>query len=84
MKNIAIQKDLTPIKNYLSEKGYNVQEFEGNTENAVNQFRDADAIVVTGMNQNVLGIENTSTKASIIDANGMRPEEVEKIIQAKK
>lgn len=83
MKSIAIQKDLTPIKNYLSEKGYNVKEFEGNAEFATKQFGDVDAIVVTGLEENVLGMENTSSKASIIDARGMKPEEVEQAIASR-
>jgi hypothetical protein len=54
MKNIAVQKNLTPIKDYLSNKGYSVQEFEGSLENACKQFGNVDAIVVTGQEQNVL------------------------------
>ena len=47
------------------------------------QFKNlgnVDAIVVTGMDQNVMGIQTTSTKVPIIDASGMVPEEVEKSI----
>lgn len=80
MKNIGIQKGLSPIKDYLSNKGYNVQEFDNSTENAVKNLGNVDAIVVTGMDQNVMGIETTYTKVPIIDANGMVPEEVEKSI----
>lgn len=80
MKSIGIQKGLSPIKDYLSSKGYNVQEFDNNAENAVKTLGNVDAIVVTGMEQNVMGMETTSTKVPIIDAKGMVPEEVEKSI----
>lgn len=77
MKHVAIQKDLTPIKSYLEQKGYNVCEFEGSPENAA---KDADAIVVTGLDNNVMGIETSCCKASIINADGKEPSEVEKEI----
>ncbi|NLK98280.1 YkuS family protein [Defluviitalea saccharophila] len=80
MKNIGVQKGLSPIKDYLSSKGYNVQEFDTSAENAVQNLGNVDAIVVTGMDQNVMGIQTTSTKVPIIDASGMVPEEVEKSI----
>lgn len=80
MKTIGIQKGLSPIKDYLSSKGYNVQEFDTSLENAVNNLNNVDAIVITGMTENVTGDETTSTKAPIIDARGMIPEEVEKSI----
>lgn len=78
MKNIAIQRDLAPIKDYLTNKGYNVQEFEGNASQVMNN--NVDAIVVTGQDQNVMGMETTSTKVPIIDARGMKPQQVEQML----
>lgn len=77
MKHIAIQKDLTPVKEYLEEKGYDVREFEGNAENALNEYGEVDAIVVTGLDNNVMGMEDTSCRTSIICADGKEPQEIE-------
>lgn len=79
MKNIAIQRDLTPIKNYLCDNGYNVQEFDGNAENAT-KIKDIDAIVITGLDNNVMGIHDTSTKVPIINADGKTPEDIRKTL----
>ncbi|NLK22289.1 MAG: YkuS family protein [Epulopiscium sp.] len=78
MKNIGIQKGLSPIKDYLKDKGYNVQEFESSLENSMDSLSNVDAIVITGMTEDVTGNETTSTKVPIIDARGMSPEEIEK------
>lgn len=80
MKHVAIQKDLTPIKDYLQEKGYDVREFDGNAENALNEFGEVDAIVITGSDNNILGMEDTSCRTSIINARGKKPEEIEDAI----
>lgn len=81
MKHIAVEKELTPIKEYLEDKGYDVECFEGPVENAWEYYHDLEAIVITGMNQDMLGIQNTSCKAVVIDADGMTPEEVEERIE---
>lgn len=81
MKHIAVEKNLTPIKEYLENKGYEVECFEGPVENAWDHCKDLEAIVITGMSQDMLGIQNTSSKAVVIDADGMTPEEVEERLE---
>lgn len=80
MKKIGIQKGLTPIKDYLNSKGYSVMEFEKSLENEVGNLTDVDAVVITGMTENVIGDERTSINVPIIDARGLVPEEVEEHI----
>ncbi|MBF8983530.1 YkuS family protein [Lutibacter sp. B2] len=72
MKRVAVEKSLKNVKDYLTDKGYDVSEIK-NTKNNMNNF---DAIVVSGQNSNFLGIQNTSTKASIVNASGMSVEDV--------
>jgi len=45
------------------------------------QDEDYDAIVVTGMNNDFLGLQDTATGAPVIDATGMTPEEIHEQIQ---
>ncbi|MDD3840326.1 MAG: YkuS family protein [Clostridia bacterium] len=83
MKNIAIQKGLDPIKDYFEQKGYKIQEFENNPQNAIRNFDDYDnlgAIIITGSNENLLGMQDTLTKVPIINARGVSPEDIEKRI----
>ncbi len=81
MKHIAVDKDLTPIRTYLESKGYTVESFEGSAKNAYKDHHNLDAVVVSGLNENLLGIENAEFKAMIIDARGKTPEEVEQQIE---
>ncbi|NLX76412.1 MAG: YkuS family protein [Clostridiaceae bacterium] len=82
MQKIAVQRGLTPVQEYLSERGYEVEVVDFD---AFSKARDEeyDAIVLTGMSKNFLGMEDTATNAPVIDATGMTPEEVcEQIEQA--
>lgn len=80
MKKIAVQKGLTPVQDYLAEQGYEVETIDYDAFTKA-QNEDYDAIVLTGMNKNFLGIEDTVTSAPVIDATGMTPEEIHEQIQ---
>ncbi len=72
MKKVAIENSLQNVKAYLQEKGYTVDSLENNKQN-INSF---DAIIVSGQDSNVLGMEDTFTKGSIISAQGLTPENI--------
>lgn len=72
MKRVAIEQDLSNVKEYLQKNGYTVECLESVKDN-LDAF---DAIVVTGLNTNFMGIEDTTTKATVINANGLTPEDV--------
>lgn len=80
MQKIAVQKGLTPVRDYLADQGYEVEtiDFDAFTQA---QNENYDAIVLTGMNKNFLGMEDTATGAPVIDATGMTPEEIHEQIQ---
>ncbi|HEX2985321.1 MAG TPA: YkuS family protein [Caproiciproducens sp.] len=77
---IAVEQNLTPVKDYLSGKGYQVECLDIGEESSSN-LQNYDAIVVTGQNTNFLGVHDTKTKAAVINADGLSPEEVEKEIE---
>lgn len=80
MHKIAVEKGLTPVREYLEDHGYSVETIEfGDQIEAQND--DYDAIVLTGLNNNSLGINETFTNAPIINATGMTPEEVHEQLQ---
>ena len=83
MKKVAIQNGLSSIKDYLSKEGYTVKEFDNRKKNAGNFLDKYDAVVVTGVNQNIMGIEDTISSTTIIDATGMTAEEVKARIDEK-
>jgi galactitol-specific phosphotransferase system IIB component len=76
MKKVAIEKGLSNVKNYLSNEGYNVKEFDNRKKGAKNFLNKFDAVVTTGEDKNIMGFEDTITNTTIINANGMTPENI--------
>ncbi len=72
MKRVAVEDSLKSVKEHLQNQGYNVESLENNRQN-LNSF---DAVVVSGQNSNFLGMHDTSTKASVISAKGLTPQDV--------
>jgi hypothetical protein len=70
---IAIEPTLSNVKSYLSEIGYTV---ESMNVNGTDNLTGYDAIVVTGLSKNLAGINDTNTKAAVINADGLTPQEV--------
>lgn len=75
-KTIAVENNLTPISEYLAEKGYKVENIDFGQGEYTNNLEKYDAVVVTGMNENFLGVHDTVTKAPVINAKGLSKEEV--------
>jgi len=75
-QTIAVEPNLTPVKNFLSSKGYQVESINFNEATAKFPSDRFDAFVVTGLNTNFMGIHDTNTKAVVIDAGGLTPEQV--------
>ncbi|MEH6942525.1 YkuS family protein [Bacillus sp. JJ722] len=73
MTKIGVEHSLTDIQDALTELGYNVAQL-GHAEDA--DGVDFDFCVVTGLDTNVMGIQDTKTTASIIEANGMTANEI--------
>ncbi|MDP4093347.1 MAG: YkuS family protein [Bacillota bacterium] len=82
---VAIEPALTPIKDYLTNKGYNVESISlsNGANTSAGKSGNFDAYIVTGMNTNLMGIHDTSTKAVVIDADGLTPEQVYKELQTR-
>jgi len=71
MAKIGVEQSLTNIQQALKEKGYDVVELMQESD-----AQNCDCCVVTGMDSNVMGMQDTFTKGSVIDANGMSADEV--------
>lgn len=74
-KTIAIEQNLTPVMEYLLKKGYKVETVDFGTEYTKN-IDKYDALIITGMNKNFLGVEDTVSKIPVINADGLTKEEV--------
>lgn len=82
MQKIAVQEGLDRVKSYLTEKGYEVDlvGFNAVTKAQENAY---DAIVLSGMSKDFMGISDTVTRVPVIDASGMTEEEIYKQIQTR-
>jgi galactitol-specific phosphotransferase system IIB component len=81
-RTIAVEHNLTPIKEYLMEKGYQVETIDFSSEYSKN-IDKYDALVVTGMNSDFLGVQDTVSKIPVINAKGLTEEEVFNQISSK-
>ncbi|WP_428908462.1 YkuS family protein [Niallia sp. Krafla_26] len=77
MQKIAVEDSLTNVQQALREKGYDVVELSG--ENVQN----CDCCVVSGLDTDVMGMQDALTKGSVIEATGLSADEVVKRIENK-
>lgn len=72
MKRVAVEASLSHVKKYLQKQGYVVSELNPQHSN----LNDYDAIVVSGLNSNFMGMQDTKTDAVIIQARGLSAEDI--------
>lgn len=68
---IGVEQSLSNISAALREKGYNVVDLK--------QEHDAqgcDCCVISGIDSNVMGMQDTITQGPVIEANGLSADEV--------
>lgn len=71
MAKIGVEQSLTAVQEALQAKGFDVVQLK--------QEKDAqgcDCCVITGQDENVMGIQNVITKGSVINAHGLSADEV--------
>lgn len=74
MNRIAIEPTLTPIKEYLAQKGYQCDPLENTSANqAQGSYK---AIIVSGQDVNFMGMQTVEHACPVINAEGLTPEQV--------
>jgi hypothetical protein len=71
MAKIGVEESLSDIQQALREKGHDVVQLRQESD-----AQNCDCCVVTGLDSNVMGMQDTFTKGSVIEANGMTADEV--------
>jgi hypothetical protein len=66
---IAVEAGLSNIEEALKDEGYQVVDLDDSGSNV-------DAIVLTGMDEDLMGISTTITDGVVVDASGRDPEEI--------
>lgn len=67
---VAIASELGNVSAGLKEKGYQVVPLAGT------DLTQVDAVVVSGVSNNLMGVADTSTKAPVIEARGLSTDEI--------
>ncbi|MFS0840060.1 YkuS family protein [Paenibacillus sp. 1P03SA] len=68
MSKIAVEDTLSSVKQALQSSGYEVT--------SLNQADGASCVVISGLDQNVMGFADAVTSASVINAHGLTDEEI--------
>lgn len=73
-KKVAVEENLPNIAAALTQKGYTVVSPKSREQ--------IIAAVVAGMDENLMNIQTTATKAPVINASGLTPEQIVSRIEA--
>jgi len=69
-KVVAVDDGLAPVRNFLTEQGCRIVTIDA----ARNQ--KVDAVILSGMDRNFLGMSDIMVDAPVVSAEGMTPEEI--------
>ena len=75
MKRVAVEGTLDHISKYLSEQGYQIVSLDPHTQTGI-ELKNCDAIVLSGMDSDIMGMNTVLTQSPVIEVRGMSPEEV--------
>lgn len=75
MSRVAIEESLSNVKEVLEEHGHQVMILDG--EN----MSSCDCCVISGQDQNMMGIQDMVANIPIVNADGLTPEEVLQAIE---
>ncbi|KKB33170.1 YkuS family protein [Bacillus thermotolerans] len=70
-KRIAVEESLTNVTEALRERGFDVVEFQ-----SVEDARNCAACVITGLDNNMMGIHDTVMDGPVIEASGLSADQV--------
>lgn len=76
MKKVGIEKPLSNVKRYLESKDCSVELLESNNKESQRALNKFDAIVVTGADSNLMGMQDVMTTTNVISAQGKTEDEI--------
>jgi hypothetical protein len=71
MAKVGVEQSLSDVQDALKERGYDIVQLKQE-----NDAKGCDCCVITGQDRDVMGIQNTVTAGSVIQASGLSAEEV--------
>ncbi|MGE5483650.1 MAG: YkuS family protein [Ignavibacteriales bacterium] len=74
-KTIAVEDELSNVVAALERAGYQVVGMDDP------RWREANAVVIKGMDRDFMDVQDVSTRAPVIDASGLTAEQVLKTVE---
>lgn len=71
MPKVGVEDSLTNIQQALRDKGYDVVQLSQEAD-----AKSCDCCVITGIDSNVMGMQDTTMSGPVIEANGLTADEV--------
>ncbi|WP_404328900.1 YkuS family protein [Mesobacillus maritimus] len=78
MARVGVEESLSNISEALREKGYDVIDLKQQ-----NDAQGCDCCVISGIDSNVMGMQDAVTQGSVIEANGLSADEVCRQVEQK-
>ncbi len=78
MPKIGVEQSLSDVTAALQQKGYDVVQLKNE-----NDAQGCDCCVITGQDNNIMGISNTVTAGSVIEASGLSADEICQRVESK-
>lgn len=81
---VAVEANLSPVREYLSRQGYQVDTLDANHLQSLNANQsNYSAVVISGTDQNIMGIQDIKINCPVINAYGLTPEQIHQRIQSR-
>lgn len=71
MARIGVEESLSNVQQQLQQRGYEVVPLKNEHD-----AQGCDCCVITGLDENMMGIQNAVTKGAVINAQGRTAEEI--------
>ncbi|MDV2685249.1 YkuS family protein [Alkalihalophilus lindianensis] len=71
MPKIGVEQSLTDVQQELQAKGYDIVQLRNEQDS-----QGCDCCVITGQDQNMMGLQNAAIDGSVINASGMTAQDV--------
>jgi len=68
-ETVAIEEGIQGLRTHLEQEGFQVVDLSDKPNNA-------DAIILSGMDENIMGVETRVSEGFVINARGRQPEEI--------
>jgi len=78
MAKVGVEQSLSNISEALREKGYEVIDLKQQ-----NDAQGCDCCIISGIDSNVMGMQDAVTQGSVIEANGLSADEVCRQVEQK-